>query len=94
MYGTIAKLKVKPGTGDQIRKMEMSRRPAGYVGTYVFQSDASGEEFWLVALFKDKASYIANADSPEQGKDFEKLMQSLAAEPEWHDGEVVYSNQT
>jgi quinol monooxygenase YgiN len=92
MYGTIAKLKAKKGSIEQLRKLEMARRPAGYVATYVFQSDASQDEFWLVALFKDKASYLANAESPEQDREFKNLMQYLAAEPEWHDGEVVVSS--
>jgi len=92
MYGTIAKMKAKKGSLEQLRKMEMSRRPAGYIGSYVFQSDASEDEFWLVAVFKDKATYVANAESPEQDQEFKKLMQNLAAEPEWHDGEVISSD--
>lgn len=94
MYGTIAKLKAKKGSLEQIRKMEMGRRPAGYIGSYMFQSDASQDELWLVAIFKDKATYIANAESPEQDQEFQNLMQYLTAEPEWHDGEVVFSSPT
>jgi hypothetical protein len=93
MYGTIAKLKAKKGSIDQVRKMEMKHRPAGYVGSYMFQSDASQDELWLVAIFKDKATYVANAGSPEQDQEFKNLMQYLTAEPEWHDGEVVFSSQ-
>jgi len=92
MYGTIARLKAKKGSIEQLRKMEMGRRPAGYVGSYVFQSDASQDELWLVAIFKDKASYVANAESPEQDQEFRNLMQYLTAEPEWHDGEIVFSS--
>jgi len=92
MYGTIAKLKAKKGSIEQLRKMEMGRQPAGFVGSYVFQSDASSDELWLVAIFKDKATYLANAESPEQDKEFHELMQHLAAEPEWHDGEIVVSS--
>jgi quinol monooxygenase YgiN len=92
MYGTIAKLKAKKGSIEQLRKMEMARRPAGYVATYVFQSDTSQDELWLVAIFKDKATYVANAESPEQDREFKNLMQFLTAEPEWHDGEVVFSS--
>jgi hypothetical protein len=45
-----------------------------------------------VAIFKDKATYVANAESPEQDQEFKKLMQYLAAEPEWHDGEFIVSD--
>ncbi|MGD0611557.1 MAG: hypothetical protein ABSB41_08575 [Anaerolineales bacterium] len=93
MYGTIAKLKAKKGSIEQVRKMGMTRRPAGYIASYVFQSDASQDELWLVAIFKDKATYVANAESPEQDREFKNLMQYLAAEPEWHDGEIVSSSQ-
>jgi len=92
MYGTIAKLKAKKGASEQVRRIRMTHRPAGYITSYVFQSEASQDELWLVAIFKDKATYIANAESPEQNQDFKNLMRYLTAEPEWHDGEFVVSD--
>jgi hypothetical protein len=91
MYGTIAKLKTKKGVLDEIRKMETGRRPAGFLGSYVFNSDQDPEEMWLVAIFESKSSYISNANSPEQDKEFRSLMQFLKADPEWHDGEIVFA---
>jgi hypothetical protein len=92
MYGTIAKLKVKEGALEEIRNMEMGRQPAGYVGSLVFQSDGNAGELWLIAIFQNKDSYFANADSPEQDQEFRRLRALLTADPEWHDGEVVFSN--
>ena len=92
MYGTIARMKAKKGALEQLRKMETGRQPAGFVHSYVFQSDTDPDELWLVALFKDKATYTANADSPEQDKEFRALMEFLKSEPEWHDGEVIVSS--
>jgi hypothetical protein len=92
MYGTIAKLKVKQGALDEIRKMETHRKPDGVVGSLVFQSDGDAGELWMVAIFRDKESYFANADSPEQNEDFLRLRALLSADPEWHDGEVVFSD--
>jgi quinol monooxygenase YgiN len=92
MYGTIAKLNAKKGSSEQVRKIRMTRRPAGYVTSYVFQSEANPDELWLVAVFKDKATYRANAESPEQDQEFKNLMQYLTAEPEWHDGEFIVSD--
>jgi hypothetical protein len=93
MYGTIAKLKAKPGALEEIRKMSTGRRRAGFVGSYVFKSDKVADEFWLVAIFKDKKTYFENADSPEQDKEFKSLMQFLKSEPEWNDGEIVFEEK-
>ncbi len=32
-------------------------------------------------------------DSPEQNVEYEKMRMFLTAEPEWHDGEVLYADQ-
>lgn len=93
MYGTIAKLNAKPGAIEELSKMETRRKPAGYIGSYVYKSDKDPNELWLVAIFKDKATYLANANSPEQDKEFQSLMQFLKTEPEWHDGEIVFANK-
>ena len=93
MYGTIAKLKVKKGGLEELRKMETERQPKGYVASYAFQSDNDPSEIWMVAIFENKETYMANADSQEQDQEFRKLQQYLSAEPEWHDGEIVLANQ-
>jgi hypothetical protein len=73
--------------------METERRLAGYIGSYVYQSDQDSNELWLVVMFENKAAYMANADSPEQDAEFRRLMNYLVTEPEWHDGEVIFSSQ-
>ena len=91
MYGTIAKMKVKKGALEEIRKMETGRQADGVMGTLVFQSDNDQNELWLIAIFRDKESYFANADSPEQDEEYNRLRALLMADPEWHDGEIVFS---
>jgi hypothetical protein len=90
MYGTIARMKGKPGALELFRRQENQRRPAGIQGTYIFQMDADPEEFWAVVVFKDRESYQANAESPEQDREYRELRQLLLEEPEWHDGEIVF----
>ena len=51
--------------------------------------DASTGELIGVAVFRDKAFYLANADDPEQGKWYGKLRELLEADPVWEDGEYV-----
>ncbi len=92
MYGTIARLKAKEGALEQIRKMETGRQPAGFVKSFVFRSDNDPSELWLIAIFRDKDSYQVNAASPEQDNEYRQVAKYLIDEPEWHDGEVVFSS--
>jgi heme-degrading monooxygenase HmoA len=94
MFGTIARLRLKPGT--QGRMFQLLRdfesvEVDGYIGQYIYRSEESPNEYYLVVLFRDRESYMANADSPEQDGRYRQLAELFAEEPEWHDGEVVYS---
>jgi len=42
------------------------------------------------ALVVWRETYHANAASPEQHARYLRLRALLTAEPEWHDGEVIY----
>ena len=42
----------------------------------------------LLAVFTDKASYVANANDPEQDRWYRGLRELLAADPTWEDGEI------
>ena len=42
-----------------------------------------------VAVFQDKASYVGNADNPEQIAWYGRLRELLEADPEWEDGEYM-----
>jgi len=93
MYGTIARLRFKPGSeGDLpglLREFE-EPRVLGAVGTYAYRMDADPGECYLVVMFDSKESYVANAESPGQDARYRKMLEHLVAEPEWHDGEIVY----
>ncbi len=51
--------------------------------------DNDPDEFYLVAIFKDKETYMANADSAEQHERYLVFRSFLKDDPEWHDGFVV-----
>lgn len=92
MYGTIAHFRIRPGTRDEfIRIMDSfgSEAIAGWMVDYYFQMDKDPEEFYLVAIFKDRESYLANADSPEQHERYLKFRSFLVDDPEWNDGSIV-----
>ena len=93
MYGTVAKLTFRPDKRDDALRHLSDRyedeRLAGAVASYALQMDADPDAWFLVALFDTKESYWANARSPEQHARYVELRALLAADPEWHDGEVV-----
>ena len=92
LYGTIAKMKLKPGAEDKMmQEMEGSQdRREGHVATYVFKSDADPNVHFVTTIFESKDAYKKFADSPEQDKRFRQMRELLAADPEWHDGEVIH----
>lgn len=93
MYGTIARMRVKPGKEADLAKFgsEMAPNIPGVVFEHVFKMDANPNEYMMVVGFKDKAAYRANAESPEQHQRYQQYVALLESEPEWHDGEIIDS---
>jgi quinol monooxygenase YgiN len=92
MYGTVARMKVKPGMLEKLKELTAADTMAipGLVSTTVYQMDADSDELYLAVAFQDRDSYMKNADSPEQNQRYEALVALLQGAPEWHDGEIVY----
>lgn len=92
MYGTIAHFRIKPGVKDEFVKAMDSFGSSiipGWVADYYYQMDNDSDEFYLVAIFKDRETYMANADSAEQHERYLVFRSFLADDPEWHDGVIV-----
>jgi quinol monooxygenase YgiN len=92
MYGTIARFRIKPGVKDEfVKTMDSfgSDIIAGWVADYYFQTENDPDEFYLVAIFKDKETYVANADSSEQHERYLVFRSFLVDDPEWHDGFIL-----
>jgi quinol monooxygenase YgiN len=94
MYGTVARMKVKPGKMDEMVKRTAdqvnTRRPKGYMGEIIYKMDANPNEVMMAVFFADKASYQANANDPQMNKEYEQYRALLDADPEWNDGEVIH----
>ena len=45
----------------------------------------------MAVIFESKEAYVRNADSPDQDVSYRSMLEFLDGEPEWHDGEIVYS---
>jgi heme-degrading monooxygenase HmoA len=92
MYGTVARLRAKPGVQAEIaelaRELQGVKIP-GMVADYLYHLDNAADEYYLVAVFETKAAYVANANSPEQDARYRRLRALLVADPEWRDGEIL-----
>jgi heme-degrading monooxygenase HmoA len=94
MYGTIARLQVRPGMESQLleeaRAEDEQANMPGYINTFVYRMDSEPDIYYMAVLFEDKESYQANANSPEQHERYLRIRELLTADPEWHDGQVIY----
>lgn len=96
MYGTVARLQLKPGIEANLKE-EMAKYPGlkipGFVSTMLYRMDRNANDCYLAVAFKDKDSYLANARDPKQDERYQRMRALLAADPEWHDGEIVWSEK-
>ena len=97
MYGTISRLKPKPGQEAAVISMidewDQTRAPLwkGSGVGYLYRPDQSPDELIMVVAFRDKESYRANAEDPEQDRWYRRFRDLLQADPTWEDGEIIYS---
>ena len=91
MYGSIFNLKIKSGHEKSlIHIFKKYENPEGGVAWFVMKPDEQKD--WIgVAVFKDKDSYVKNAENPAQHERFVEMMEHLDAEPTWTDGTYVLS---
>ena len=97
MYGTVAYIRIKPGMEETLqRQMAQARESTapiipGLVFQYAYKMDANPNEYYLMVGFESREAYVANAASPEQNERFTALREMMETDPEWHDGEIVFS---
>jgi len=88
-------MRLKPGMEAKL-KADMAQyeglKIPGFVSTMVYRMDTDPNELYMAVAFKDKASYVANARDPKQDDRFRRMRAFLAADPEWHDGEIISSD--
>lgn len=94
MFGTIARVRVLEGKEQEFAAIgdEWARARAettGQVSSAVFKAEDCPGEYYLVAIFSDRATYRANAADPETDRWYRRMRATLAIDPEWHDGEVL-----
>jgi len=92
VYGTIGRMTPKPGKRDELVAM-MSTPPtgaaaSGFRGAHLMKAD-EGDEVVIAVMYEDKDSYVAMVHDPATDENFGKVMELLAGEPTWTDGEWV-----
>jgi heme-degrading monooxygenase HmoA len=95
MYGTVARMRLKPGAEQQMTALMAEydgTKVPGFKGELVYRSDRDPDEYFMAVVFDSKEAYQANADSPEQHQRYLRYRELLTADPEWHDGQVVFSS--
>jgi hypothetical protein len=95
MYGTIARLRVKPGMEGQLEGLSRTQVPQipGFVFQHVYRMDSDPQETFLVVGFTDREAYRRNAESRDQAERYAAYSALLEQAPEWHDGEIVWTLQ-
>ena len=94
MYGTVARMRVRPGAEEQLmgqlREFQSLHVP-GFKNNFVYHMDNEPQEYYLVVIFESREAYWANAKSAEQDARYQQMAALLEAPPDWHDGEIIFS---
>jgi hypothetical protein len=94
MYGTVAKVRVKPENREALRvvveRQDQVEVP-GFVSSYMLWEDGSDDGGWLFVVFEDRDSYHRNANDPAQNERYKEYRALMEDNPEWHDGEIEAS---
>ncbi len=94
MFGTVGRLKVKPGKMQEVRDNMLDPQGAGAKGFrgLHFLVPEEGNEAVVAVIFEDKDTYFQMVHDPKTDENFGKLMALLEGEPSWTDGEWFSSS--
>ena len=93
MYGTTARMRLTPGSEAMFRAHlgALQAYPTeGWICTTYSHSSADPLDVWLSVVYDSEESYRAAAESISQHALYIRLRSVLEADPEFHDGEVLY----
>jgi quinol monooxygenase YgiN len=96
MFGTIMRARVKPGQRDafleQMRSRGNAGRNPGFIAAELAFEDKDPDRVLAVIHFRDRDSYMANAQRPEVDSEYRAMVDYLVEPPEWID--VHYTHYT
>lgn len=92
MYGTVALCRVPANHLERLRALAAAEDALGidgYLGTDILLVDNHPDTLVMVVRFRDRDSYVANADSPAQHERYLQFRALMDADPVWYDGDWV-----
>jgi quinol monooxygenase YgiN len=95
MFGTVARIVLKPGMQERFavlwREVDAPGFP-GRVAEYLYRSDSDPDELYLAVVFESEEAYRRNAESPAMNASYRRLRALMAEDPEWHDGAIIFAH--
>ena len=94
MFGTISRVKVKPGSEAAIAALDeewmktMRPKIPGPVVWFRGKQDADPNTQVTLFLCQDKKTYFGLADDPAQDAFFKQLLEHFDGEPSWEDVQI------
>jgi quinol monooxygenase YgiN len=89
MYGTIMRAKIKPGQQDAFRRQAMQSggpdSASGWISSEFAVEDKDPNRIVGIIRFKDKESYVKNANAPRTNDNYNQMLSFFEAPPEWID---------
>jgi len=92
MYGTVAKMRLRPGAEALFRAQFAALIHAqlkGWISTTFFRSDTDPLDLWMVVVFESLEAYRENAERPNMDAVYRRIRGCLESDPVWSDGQVM-----
>ena len=89
MYGSIMRARIKDGKREEFLQLMRDRarpdnNPGFHSGEVAFE-DKDPNRIVFIIHFRDKQSYVANADAPNTDSEYREMVKYFESEPEWID---------
>jgi quinol monooxygenase YgiN len=93
MFGTIMRARTKPGQRDAfietMKQRGTASRNPGFLSAEVGYEDKEPDRVIAVIHFRDRESYLANAQRPQTDAEYRQMLDFLVEPPEWTDVHYV-----
>lgn len=96
MYGTIMRAKLKPGQKDAYQRWGQEQRgqigesaSTGFLSIELAYEDKDPNRVVTIVRFKDKDSYVKNANAPATNDNYSQMIRFFEGPPEWIDVNYV-----
>jgi quinol monooxygenase YgiN len=93
MFGTIMRARCKPGQRDAfidtMRQRGTAANNPGFLSAELAYEDKDPDRVIAVIHFRDRESYMANAQRPQTDAEYQQMLGFLVEPPEWIDVHYV-----